>query len=165
MANGKLYAGLQTGIKRQQQVEQDQLLGDAELYRKALEKAAYGAVGPAFSQGLQGISGYLSHAGPLADSGARAALSARLASGLYGRAASQVGQGYASYLGNLMQQQRNYKYQLALLKAQQKAQKTGIGGILGGVGGTILGGPLGGYAGNYLGTKIFGGQYEPIPSR
>ena len=159
MAQGKLIKNFDF------RTEDQKLLGEADLYRKALEKAAYGAVGPAFSQGLQGISGYLSHAGPLADSGARAALSARLASGLYGGAARQVAGGYSDYLSQALRDRRQFQYQLALQKAQKKAQQTGLGGVLGGIAGTVLGGPFGGAAGTWLGNQVFGsgGSYGSDP--
>jgi len=120
------------GFKLKSFMDANSPLNDAELYRKALEKAAYGAVGPAFSQGLQGLEGYLSRAGPLADSGARAALSARLASNLYGGAARQVAGGYADYLGQSLRARKEQQYRLALMKAQKKMQGSNfLGGIVG----------------------------------
>jgi hypothetical protein len=42
------------------------------------------------------------------------------------------------------------------LKAQQKAQQTGFGGVVGGIAGSF-GGPFLGAAGKYLGNKWAGG--------
>lgn len=138
-------------------------LNEADMYRSALERAAYGDAGRQYGQGLGQISSYLAGAGPLADSGAATALRARLASGIYGQAAGRIGQGYASYLGNLMNQRRNFRYQQALLRLQQKLQPhTGIGGVLGGLAGTALGSLAGGYGaalGGRLGAGIGGGGY------
>lgn len=137
--------------------EDQKILGEADLYRQALQKAAYGEAGRSLSSGLQGISGFLSTRGPLADSGAGAALSSRLAGNLYGGAANRVAGGYADYLRQSLTARRQYQYQLALLKAQQKAQQTGLGGIAGGIAGGFLGGP----GGAYLGSKLFGGGGNP----
>jgi hypothetical protein len=153
VANKFSYQNVLKRLQTVQGVEDQKILTEADLYRQALAKGAYGEAGRGLSSGLQGISGYLSSRGPLADSGAGAALSSRLAGGLYGQASNQVAGGYAQYLAKAMNARRQYQYQLALLKAQQKAQQTGFGGVVGGIAGAALGGPLGGY----LGSKLWGG--------
>ena len=148
-----------------QSYEDQKILGEADLYRQALQKASFGEAGRGLSSGLQGISGFLSTRGPLADSGAGAALSSRLAGNLYGQASNRVAGGYADYLKQAMNARRQYQYQLALLKAQQKAQQTGIGGVIGGIAGAAL--PV---VGSYLGRKApkspfgvdSGGYYGPM---
>src|SRR6267142_6810830 len=119
------------GVYNQNQAQDQQVLNEADMYRQALAKASYGEAGRAYGQGLGGLQGFLSTQGPLGDSGARAALGSRLAGQVYGGAASRVAGGYASYLANAMNARRQFRYQLALLKAQRDAQQTGIGGIIG----------------------------------
>ena len=161
VGTGTFGGGLFPQIKKMYKAGNDALMGDADLYRQALEKSAYGALVPAFSRGIQGIQGQLSRMGPLADSGANAALTARLASNLYGGAASQVGQGYSAYLANLLQQRRQYNYQLALMKKQAKLGKKKpldyLAGAAGGAGGFLLGGPAGAAAGYGIGSNLGGG--------
>lgn len=111
--------------------------GDANAYRTALEKAAYGDAGTQYGQGLDAITRYLAGAGPLADSGAGTALRYRLASQIYGGARNRINSGYAQYLAQLLAQRRAAQYQLNYLQAQKKANSTGIGGFLGGVLGPI----------------------------
>ncbi len=140
---------------------------DAEAYRRAVQQATYGALGPEFSQGLRQITGGLAGAGPLADSGAATALRSRLASDIYGRAAGRIGGSYADYLGNVLNQRRQYNYQRQLLAYQKKLNKRStlgtLGGIAGGIGGALLARAGGGYsAGSNLGgyspnEKIYGG--------
>jgi hypothetical protein len=156
MPGFNLFSGLNT----KKFMDANSPVNDAELYRKALEKAVYGGVGQAYGQGLQGLQGYLSTAGPLADSGTRAALGARLASNLYGQAAGQVGQGYASYLGESLRARREQQYRLALMKAQAKANKKNfLASAAGGVAGFLSGGPLGAAVGYKFGGGGGGGGY------
>src|SRR5690242_3607944 len=117
--------------------DQADIYGPANAYRQAL----LGAAGENVSQGIGSINNYLAGAGPLGDSGARAALSARLAASQYGG----VQTNYANYLAAALRARQQYRYQQALLKAQRKAQQTGLGGIAGGVAGAFLGGPGGAY--------------------
>lgn len=109
----------------------NEVSGEADLYRKALEKAAYGQAGNEYSGGLNDITNFLARSGPLADSGAKLALQKRLYSQIYGQARNQIGMGYAQYLAQALAAQRNYKYQKAFAKLQQ----TGVGGFLGGIAG------------------------------
>jgi len=97
------------------------VVGEADIYRKALEKAEYGQLSRDLSQGNQGITNYLAGAGPLADSGVQNTLRTKLASQLYGAAQGRTQGGYASYLRELMGQRRNYEYQMKLQKQAQKA--------------------------------------------
>lgn len=131
------------------------LLGEADQYKAALQRAAYSDAGAQYGQGLGDISNYLARSGPLADSGAGTALRMRLASQIYGGANQRIGQGYADFLGGSLRNRRNFLYQQALARMQQQQQKTGLGGILGGIGGAI-GGPFLGALGAGLGTKLGG---------
>jgi len=126
---------------------------DADAYRAALERGAYSDAGQQYGQGLGSISNYLAGAGPLADSGAATALRARLASQIYGGVQGRVQNAYASYLGDMMRQRREYQYQMALLKQQHRYQSTGIGGVAGGLAGGLVGSALG-PIGTAIGTKI-----------
>jgi hypothetical protein len=136
-----------------QRASSDPFLKDADLYRSALEKAAYGSVGPQYAEQLGTLQNYLAGAGPLADSGARTVLGSKLAAQMYGAASGRIQSGYADYLARALQARQQYNYQRQLLKYQQKLQKTGLGGIIGGIAGTALGGPLGGA----IGRRIAGG--------
>lgn len=134
--------------------------GDANAYRAALEKATYGQLGNDLNSADAQITGQLARSG-MYDSGAAAALRARLATQLYGQAAGRVGNAYASYLAQSLAQRRAYAYQRALAKYQKSLQQTGIGGIVGGVAGGLVGsalGPFGAAAGTALGKDVFGGQ-------
>src|SRR5438105_1147472 len=53
---------------------QRDILAPTNLYRKQLEETVYGGAGRALSSGLQGINAWAAGAGPLGDSGARAAM-------------------------------------------------------------------------------------------
>lgn len=142
-------ANYMTGLVRRAKLQQGALdqqpFNDANAYKQALMAAA----GEQVSAGLPGINSFLAGQGPLADSGARASLAARLAGQAYGGVQS----GYARYLADALARRRAYQYQTALLKYQKSLQQTGLGGILGGIGGSIIGGPVGGA----IGTKILGG--------
>lgn len=152
------YGMIQAGLNNPRiQAAAQQPFTDAEAYRQALSKAAYGDIAPAFNQGVEGINAQLAGAGPLADSSARAALTSRLASGLYRNAANRVGQGYASYLGNALSARRNYNYQLALMKAQQPSFLQSVTGAVGGALGGIFGRGGGGGGGAYDYTSAAGG--------
>lgn len=134
---------------------------DADVYRAAIEKAAYRDAGMQYGQGLGTISNSLAAMGPLSDSGAGTALRSRLANSIYGSAASRVGNSYADFMGRMMEQRRQYAYQLALMKQQQKMQQTGFGGVAGGIAGGVFGsalGPVGTAIGQGIGRKI-GGVY------
>lgn len=137
-----LGAKLQAKLNAQDQAD---IYGPANAYKAAL----MGAAGEQVSAGVPQINSYLAGAGPLADSGARAALAARLSGKAYGG----VQTGYAQYLAALLRARQAFRYQSALLKQQRQAQQTGIGGVLGGIGGAVLGGPIGGA----IGSKILGG--------
>jgi len=129
-----------------------QMNREGDVYRKALERAAYAQLGPEFTQGLDRITG--SFAGsPLADSGAPLRLRSMLASDIYKRAQGQITGGYANWLNQYLAQKRAYAYQLALLKAQMKGQKTGVGGVVGGLAGAFAG-PFAGALGTGLAEKI-----------
>jgi len=139
----------------------DAPFADADAYRTALSKAAYGDIAPAFTEGVQGINSQLAGMGPLADSSARAALTSRLASGLYRNASNRVGQGYASYLGNALSARRNYNYQLAIQKASQPNFGQSLLGAVGGIGRGLLGASFGGGNGGF--TPSFGIQSATQP--
>jgi hypothetical protein len=117
------------------------LIGQADMYRAALERAAYGDASSQYGEGLGGITNYLARSGPLADSGARRALQARLYSQIYGQARSRIGTGYAEYLKQILAARQGYNYQSALAAQQAKAQKKGpldylvgaVGGVTGGL--------------------------------
>lgn len=131
---------------------------DANAYRAALEKSAYGDFGRQYGAGLNDITNYLARSGPLYDSGAATALRAKLASSLYGQAQSRIGQSYAQYLAQLMNARRGYGYQRALANMQNQKRGGGfgstLGSIAGGVGGAILGGPAGAVAGYNIGGSL-----------
>jgi len=129
--------------------------GEADSYRAALEKSAYGDAGAQYGQGLNQITNYLAKSGPLADGGAGTALRYRLASQLYGGAKSKILSGYAQYLKELQQQRRQFEYQKQLLKYHKDQQSTGIGGFLGGALGSVAG-PFGAAVGTGLGEKVVG---------
>lgn len=120
------------------------IMGDANSYRAALERAAYGDFGRQYGAGLNDITSYLARSGPLADSGAATALRARLASQLYGQAQSRIQGGYADYLRQIQQQRRGFNYQRALLAYQKGMQpKSGFWGTVGGIAGAALPAVLG----------------------
>ena len=138
--------------------EERQFYGEADAYRAALEKAAYGDMSSQYSQGLSGITRSMAGAGPLADGGAPAALRYKLYSGLVDKTRSRVGSGYAEYLAQALAARRNFRYQQALLKLQKKQQSTGFGGVVGGLAGAAVGSLAGGFgaaAGGNLGSKVF----------
>lgn len=137
------------------------LMGDANSYRAALERAAYQDAGSQYGAGLGQISGYLARSGPLADSGAATALRARLASQVYGAASNRIGGGYADYLGQAMNARRAYNYQRQLMAYQKKLAKknpwSSVLGAAGGIGGALIGGPAGAAIGSSVGGSIGGG--------
>lgn len=141
-------------------IYKQQAAGDeaqAAPYRAALEKATYAQLGPQFSQGLDKITNYLAGQGPLADSGARQALSSRLASGIYNTASGQIGGKYADYLAQIANQRRQYQYQMALQKQQQKdARKFNWASIPGAITGAAVGAykPGGGGSGGGYGSDM-----------
>jgi len=132
--------------------------GQADQYRAALEKQAYGDSGAAYGQGLDAITRYLAGAGPLADSGAATALKYKLASSVYGKARSQVAGGYADFLRQMLAQKQQYMYQMALARQQKKDSKKGfsIPGAIGGALGFVAGGPGGALAGYGAGSGMGG---------
>ena len=133
---------------RGQARERAGLMTDADAYRAALERATYQDAGNQYGQGLTGISNFLARSGPLADSGAATALRTRLASQIYGAASGRIQGGYASYLANLLNQNRAYNYQRQLMAYQKKLNKRGVlQSITGAVGG-------------FLGATHGGGQTE-----
>lgn len=136
-------------------------MSDADAYRRALERAAYGDAGSEYGAGLGQVTNFLAGAGPLSDSGAATALKARLYSQVYGRARGRVQQGYADYLGQSLAAQQRYKYQLALQEAAKKKKRLGdyIGGAIGGVVGAIspFGGGGGGSAPSYQANDAYYG--------
>jgi hypothetical protein len=119
------------------------------MYRAALERSTYQGLSPQFSQGLQQINSNLAGSGPLADSGYGNAMRSRLASQIYGQAQGQIGSGYASYLGNLLNQNRSYQQQRSLMQYQAKLNKPKPWDYLG----AIVGGAGGAYGGSYLEAK------------
>jgi hypothetical protein len=100
----------------------EKLLAEAEVYRRALEKASYGDVGRDYSQALSGLTNYFAGAGPIADSGASVGLRGKLAAQMYGAAQGRTQSGYADYLKQAMNQRQQFRYQQMLQKQQQKAQ-------------------------------------------
>ena len=112
---------------------------NADIYRRAVESATYGQLGPQFAEGLNRITNRFAGMGPLADSGAFNTTRARLASDIYGRASGQVGGQYADYLGSMMGQRQQYQYQSDLLQQQLKAQKKKWYDYLAQVGGSAAG--------------------------
>jgi hypothetical protein len=119
--------------KIQDQVYAD-VTRDTDMYRKAVEKAAYGQAGDQYAGGLGDITNFLAKSGPLYDSGAKMALQKRLYSLIYGQARNQIGAGYADYLKQALQAQRNQRYQLALQRAQKRNPLDYITAAAGGVG-------------------------------
>ena len=138
------------------------VFSEADAYRAALEKAAYGDAGAQYGAGLKQVSNYLASAGPLADSGAATSLRRGLYSDVYEKARSRIGSGYADYLGQALAGRRNFRYQKALQEAANKKKRTGVGGALGGIagaiGGALIGGPVGAYAGYGAGSSLGGGR-------
>jgi hypothetical protein len=120
--------------------------GDANAYLAAVQKATYQGLSPQFSQGLAQINSNLAGSGPLADSGYGNAMRMRLFNNIYGAAQGQIGNQYSSYLGNLLNQQRQYGYARQLMAYQRKLNKPSPLEILGG----LVGGAGGAYAGGYL---------------
>jgi len=127
-----------------ERLEQEKLLGEAGQYRSALEKSAFSDAGAQYGQGIRGISNYLARSGPLADSGAKTALRARLASQVYGGARSKILGSYADYLRSLQSQRRQFNYEKELLRYQKDLNKKGPLDYLAGFGGGLLGGGGGG---------------------
>lgn len=157
-ASWKDYAAASKKRRGDMQTAED--MRDIDQYRGTVEKAAYGAINPALQGGYASINNYLAGAGPLADSGAGAALKARLASSIYGEAAGRVQSGVSDLVGNIINKRRDFQNQLALLKYQKKLQSTGPGGALGGFIGGIAGsaaGPIGASIGAKLGGGLMGG--------
>lgn len=134
--------GEKSGLAAKELAQRRGLMGQANQYRAALEKAAYGDFGRQYGAGLGQITNYLARSGPLADSGAGTALRAKLASQLYGQAQSRIGSGYADYLGNLFQGRNAYNYQRSLLEYQKRLNKRSpleqVGGFLAGAGGAFI---------------------------
>jgi hypothetical protein len=143
-------------------LDQQKIMGEADTYRSALEKAAYGDAGRNYGQGLGQITNYLARSGPLADSGAATALRYKLASSVYGGAQNRIQGGYAEYLRQLLQQRRQFEYQKQLMDYQKKLNKKGpldyLAGAAGGIAGFALGGPPGAAAGYGLGSSLGGSQ-------
>lgn len=136
-------------------------IGEADTYRAALERAAYGDAGAQYGAGLKQVTNYLAGAGPLADSGAATALRRGLYSDIYGKARSRIGQGYADYLGQTLSDRRRFRYQKAMQELANKQKRGGVlgtvGGIVGGIGGALVGGPAGAAAGYGAGSSLGGG--------
>lgn len=134
--------GEKSGLAAKELGARKGLLGQANVYRAALEKQAYGDFGRQYSAGLGNITNYLARSGPLADSGAGTALRYKLASQLYGQAQSKIGDSYADFLRQLYQGRNQFNYQRALMNYQKGQNKRGFGeqfgGFLGGVGGAFL---------------------------
>lgn len=145
----------------QELAQRQGVMGDANSYRAALERAAYQDAGSQYGAGLGQISGYLARSGPLADSGAATALRARLASQTYGAAAGRVGSGYADYLGQAMKDRQAFNYQRQLMAYQKRLGKkspwSSILGAVGGIGGALIGGPPGAAIGSSVGSAVGGG--------
>lgn len=135
------------------------VISEADTYRAALERAAYGDAGAQYGAGLRQVSSYLAGAGPMSDSGGANALRSRLYSDIYGRARSRIGSGYADYLGRALAGRRGYRYQRALAELAAKKKKSpwgAIGGAIGGIGGALIGGPPGAMAGASVGSTVGG---------
>jgi len=128
---------LNRGILAQQGTTNRAIFQDADIYRNALEKAAYGGASREFGQGLGAIQNQLAGAGPLADSGVANTMRAKLLGGVYGAAQGRIQSGFADYLRQALNARQQYRYQQMLQKQAQKAQG-GIGGFLGGALGGIL---------------------------
>ena len=103
------------------------------------------------------LNGALASQGPLSDSGARSALTARLASNLYGQANQQVLGGISGFTGGMIRQRRDFQNQLALLKYQKKLQPSGFGQFAGKAIGAGLGFLAGGPVGAGIGAGAGGG--------
>lgn len=129
---------------------------DANSYLQAVQRATYQGLSPQFSQGLQQINSNIAGSGPLADSGYGNAMKARLAQQIYGAAQGQIGNQYSSYLGNLLNQRRQYGYQKSLMAYQRKLNRPNAGEIISGALGGLGGEFLGGY-GQGLGSRRGGG--------
>jgi hypothetical protein len=138
--------------KRNYNYDTNAIMGDADIYRKALEKAAYGDAGQEYGAGLKGVTDYLAGSGPMADGGAGTALRTKLYSDIYGKARSKVQGGYSEYLAQLLQQRRNFIYQQRLAELMKKGG-TGVGGVVGGLAGSFLG-PFAGAVGKGLGERL-----------
>ena len=119
-------------------------MSQADAYRAALERAAYGDAGREYGAGLDKVSRFLAGQGPMADSGGAVALRRNLYSDIYGKARSRIGQGYASYLGETLAARRRHLYQLQLQRLAAKQNKVSgaerIAGAFGGVSGAYGGG-------------------------
>lgn len=103
------------------------LESQADLYRKYAEKATYGQLGPEFRSGINSITNYLSGAGPMADSGFKNALMARLAGDIYNRASGQIGSSTADFLRRLLEQRQAWRYGSQSQDKQNEANKKGFG--------------------------------------
>jgi hypothetical protein len=129
------------------------MLGEADSYRAALERAAYSDAGAQYGAGNTQIANYLAGAGPMADGGAATALRYKLASSTYGAAKSRIGNSYADFLKQMLAQRRQYNYQRALADQQNKANKKGpldyFAGAVGGAAGMYAGGAPKGVAQTY----------------
>ncbi len=137
------FSRIEDFIKRTGQVGPSADITTANVYRKALEKSAYGDFGREYGAGLNDITNYLARSGPLYDSGAATALRAKLASKLYGQAQSRIQGGYADYLKQLQMMRLQNSYQRELMKYQKKLQGGGgfwgtLGSVAGGVAGAVL---------------------------
>ena len=137
------FSRIEDFIKRTGKVGPSADITNANVYRSALEKSAYGDFGRQYGAGLNDITSYLARSGPLYDSGAATALRANLASKLYGQAQSRIQGGYADYLKQLQMMRIQNAYQKELLKYQKKVQGGGgfwgtLGSIAGGVAGAVL---------------------------
>lgn len=159
--NTALWGKVKAGQQAQWNSEDQALQHDTSAYRMALERAAYGNLGPQFQQGMAGVNGFLSGQGPLSDSGARSALTTRLAGDIYGRANQQVTQGVAGLTGDLIGQRNSFKNQLALLRYQKKLQGSGFGQFAGRVVGGGLGFLVGGPQGAAIGAGVGGSFGKP----
>ena len=124
-------------------------VNQANVYRAALEKSAYGDFANQYGAGLNDITNYLARSGPLADSGAATNLRTKLAGQLYGQAQGRIQGGYADYLRQLQTMRLQNQYQRELLKYQKKLQGGGnpLGSIVGGALGAVTGGPVGAVTG------------------
>ena len=127
------------GDQKSIQREQDIAMKQAEAYRAALERAAYGDAGSQYGQGMDQITRYLAGAGPMADSGGATALKYKLASQVYGGARNRINSGYAQYLDNAMNQARQYRYNAMAQKASKPKWWQSVLGAAGGVAGAAIG--------------------------
>ena len=113
-SNPRKY-GEKSGHARRELIARQGQQRDVQQFRTA----GLQAYGPELSRTLQGVTNYLGSAGPLADSGAATALRARAVSDIYGRLAG----GTQDFVGDVIKQRQNFRYQRQLQEAQSKAQK------------------------------------------